>query len=595
MTTPDLKLFGLTRVRIATFTGLSLTAAFFEGFGMAMLLPVLEYVEKGYDTAQLASASDTWRKLIRAYEFLGIQVSLFSLISMAIGIMMIRVVVVYFRQSYSAWLGQEIQHTTRSNLFDAYMRIDYGAFILLSSGGLINTLTTEAQRVASSFVALFALAGNLAVSLGFVAVLFWLSVPLTILAMIFLAASAATVSYYVRHTRSVSHSVTNANEHYSRSVLDRLGAFRLVKLTATAERESGRTREASRAVCALSYKLSRVVASVDLIMEPMVLISGGAILYFAIRVYGMGLAEMGIFVMILLRLLPLAKEVMKSLQSYNACAGSLGAVVKGYAEAREATEPQGGSRPFIGVTSSISFIEVTFIYPGGSVPALVDVNLEIPAGRITALVGPSGAGKTTLADLIPRLRYPQKGEIRYDGSDAAEFDLTSLRRGMAFVSQDAFILDDTVAQNLRFVRPDATEDEIWAALSRAQATDFVRSLDHGLDTQLGERGTRLSGGQKQRLSFARALLQDASIMILDEPTSALDSETERDVQMALDILRASGNVTVIIIAHRLSTIRNADQIVVLMNGRVVEQGAHNDLTLSEDWYARVSGMQSANA
>ena len=576
------------------FAGLSIVAALLEGFGMAMFLPVLEFVEKGQNAAQLAQASEMWRRLLGVYSLLGIEVSFLALVASAVVVMLVRVLVIYVRQVYTAWLGQEMQHTTRSNLFDAYMSMDYGSTTLLSSGGLINILTTEAQRAAGSFAALFALAANIAVCLGFVVVLLWLSAPLTVLAVVFLGVSAVTVAYYVRHTRSFSHAATSANDRYSRLALERLGAFRLVKLTATSAREAERTRHASQTVRDLLYWLSRVAASVDLIMEPMVLISGGAILYLAISAFGMSLSEVGIFVLILLRLLPLAKEVMKSRQTYNACAGSLKAVIDSHARAVAANELQGGRNHLLTLKISIAFKNVSFTYPGVQTPALLDVDLEIPAGKVTAFVGPSGAGKTTLADVIPRLRVPQTGKVFYDGIEGAEFNLGSLRRCMAFVSQDAVVLDDTVAENLRFVRPEATEAELWDALSRAQAADFVRSLDRQLETRLGERGTRLSGGQKQRLSLARALLQDSTVLILDEPTSALDSETERDIQIALDNLRTTGNVTVIIIAHRLSTIRNADQIIVMKDGRVAEQGSHDDLIISEDWYARAAGMQSGN-
>ncbi len=589
-----LGLFGVTRGRIVLFTWLSLAAAFLEGFGMAMFLPVLEYVEKGQNAAQLARSSEMWRWLIESFAFLGIEVSLLPLVISAVGIMLIRVLVVYARQVYTAWLGQEMQHTTRSNLFDAYMGMDYGSTTLLSSGGLINILTTEAQRAAGSFAALFALAANTAVCLGFVVVLLWLSTPLTTLAVLFLGISAMTVAYYVRHTRNYSHAATEANDRYSRLALERIGALRLVKLTATSARETERTRHASQAVGDFFYWLSKVAARVDLIIEPMVLISGGAILYLAISSFGMSLSEVGIFVLILLRLLPLAKEIMKSRQTYNSCAGSLRAVIESYTKAVAATETQSGHKQFVCLKTSIVFKNVSFTYPGIQTAALFDIDLEIPAGKVTALVGPSGAGKTTLADIIPRLRVPQTGRVLYDGIDGVELDLGSLRRCMAFVSQDAVILDDTVAENLRFVRPEATEAELWDALSGAQAGNFVSSLDQKLETRVGERGTRLSGGQKQRLSLARALLQKSSVLILDEPTSALDSETERDIQIALDNLRTRGNVTIVIIAHRLSTIRNADQIVVLKDGRVAERGSHDELMISEDWYARASGMQSGN-
>ncbi len=587
----SLPLFGLTYGRIALFAGLSIAAAMLEGFGMAMFLPVLEYVEKGRDAAVLAATSDMWRRLLEAYAIFGIKVNLASLLIVAVGLMLLRVVAIYARQVYLGWLRQHIQHSTRSKLFDAYMAMEYGAFQRLSSGGLINVLTTESNFAAGSFAALFAMVANIAVVLGFVVILLWLSWPLTLLAIAFLGASGVAVAFFVRNTRRTSHAATEANGRYSQVALERLGAFRLVKLTANSVREADRVRHASGEVRNQFYRLTRAAASVDLIMEPMALLSGGVILYVAVSNLGLSLAEVGLFVMILLRLLPLAKEAMKSRQTYHACAGSLSAVINSHADALAGRELSGQGKAFRRLTKSISFKNASFSYPGAQTPTLHDLSLDIPAGKVTALVGPSGAGKTTLADMIPRLRIPQQGRILYDGMDGAEFDLASLRRGIAFVSQDAAVLDDTVAENLRFVRPDATEAQLWDALGRAQAADFVRSLDHGIETRLGERGTRLSGGQKQRLSLARALLQESSVLALDEPTSALDSETERDIQKALDDLRANGEVTIVIIAHRLSTIRNADQIVVLMEGKVVEQGNHQQLMISEDWYSRVSGIQ----
>ena len=588
-----LPFFGLTPKRIAMFIVLSMGAAFFEGFGMAMFLPVLEFIEKGRDVAGLAESGGMWEKIIQAFEFVGLEVSLAALLAAAIGAMLIRVVAIYARQVYNAWLGQEVLHTTRSRLFDAYMRMDYGAYSNLSSGGIINVLTTEAQRAGGSFNSLFAMISNLAVVAGFAVVLLWLSAPLTLLAVGFLAAAGAVVAFYVRHTRKYSHMATGANDQYSRMVMERLGGYRLVKLTAAGDRESDRVREASGNIRNLMYRLAKIIASVDLIMEPMVLLAGGGILFFAVTSFGMSLSEVGIFVLILIRILPLAKEVMKSRQAFVSASGSLHAVLSGYDRTVAARESGGGDKRFAGVREGIDLDEVTFAYDGAGKPALNSVTLHIPAGKATAVVGPSGAGKTTLADVIARLRVPSRGQVLYDGVDGARFDLASLRRGMAFVSQDAAVLDDTVAENLRFAKPGATEEEILDALQRAQAGEFVRSLPDGLDTRLGERGTKLSGGQKQRLSLARALLQDTGVLILDEPTSALDSETERDIQRAIDDLRLHGETTVVIIAHRLSTIRHSDKIVVMEDGRVVEQGTHQELMVSDDWYARVSGMQSS--
>lgn len=585
--------FGLSRTRVGIFVAMTVAAGFFEGFGMAMFLPVLEYVEKGRDLAVLTSGSGMWRRLVQVFDALGLEISLLSLLAAAVGMMILRVVFIYARQVYTAWLSQEILHVTRAGLFEGYLHLDMETFSSHSSGGIINVLTTEAQRVGGGFGGLLSLISNAVVVAGFLGVLIWLSAPMTGLAMVFIALSGVVVAHYVRHTTRCSHAVHKANDAFSRTALERLGAFRLIKLTATAGRESAALGRASEGVRDTNYWMSKLIARIDLIMEPLVLLAGGAILYLAVTAFGMNLAQVGLFMLILIRLLPLCKELLRSKQTWNSCTGSLLAVLKDMDDTAARRETEGGERPFTGLEQGIRLENVDFRYAGADDAALMDVTLDIPAGKVTALVGPSGAGKTTLADLLPRLRVPQSGRVLYDGVDGAEFNLPSLRLGMAFVSQDAAILDDTVAANLRFSRPDADEAAIWNALERARAKEFVQSLPDGLQTRLGERGTRLSGGQKQRLSLARALLQGTGVLILDEPTSALDSETERDIQRAIDELRATGRATIVIIAHRLSTIRGADQIVVLEGGRVTEHGSHADLMVSEDWYSRVSGMQSA--
>ncbi|MDY7000468.1 MAG: ABC transporter ATP-binding protein, partial [Thermodesulfobacteriota bacterium] len=500
----------------------------------------------------------------------------------------------YGRQAYIAWLSQDVLHQTRTNLFRAYARAEYGLFDKLSTGHMANLLTTETQRAGGYFSALFALIANMIVIAGYMLVLFWLSVSMTFFATILLVIGGLAVSYFIRRTKRLSRQTTTSNEDFSFLLIERLTAIRLLKLSAASRRESGNVGEASARVRDNMYGMAKLNARIDLLLEPFVVAAGVFILFSAVTVFNMSLPQIGLFMLVLLRLLPLCKELLRSRQSVMASIGGIEAVRFGLDLAVRAREPEAGrGRSFEGLSRGIAFQEVGFTYPEKAEAALLDISLTIPAGKITALVGPSGAGKSTLADLLPRLREPGTGTILFDGVEAAGYSLQSLRRGMAFVSQDTSILNDTVRANVAFARPEADEAEVRQALLKARALEFVESLPQGLETVLGERGAKLSGGQRQRISLARALLQKASILVLDEPTSALDSETERDIQAAINDLRKTGETTIIIIAHRLSTIREADQIVVLSNGRIVEQGTHKELLVSEDWYARVSGMQSA--
>jgi ATP-binding cassette subfamily B protein/subfamily B ATP-binding cassette protein MsbA len=235
---------------------------------------------------------------------------------------------------------------------------------------------------------------------------------------------------------------------------------------------------------------------------------------------------------------------------------------------------QNGSVPFTGLKRAIDLISVDFGYTPDDL-VLHNITLTIERGKMTALVGASGAGKTTLVDLIPRFYDPTQGQVLIDGVDLREFEINSLRRKMAVVSQDTFIFNTSVWNNIAYGMPQATAAEIREAARLANALEFIEEMPAGFDTPLGDRGVRLSGGQRQRIAIARALLRDPEILILDEATSALDSVSERLIQESIEKL--SVGRTVIAIAHRLSTIAKADKVVVLEQGRIVEQGNYQEL------------------
>src|SRR5690606_36337996 len=236
-------------------------------------------------------------------------------------------------------------------------------------------------------------------------------------------------------------------------------------------------------------------------------------------------------------------------------------------------ETDAGTRRIERATGALRFEDVGFRYPGSDTPALVDIDLDIRPGEVIALVGTSGAGKTTLVNLLPRFIEPTEGRILLDGIPLDELRLTDLRAQIGLVSQDIVLFNDSVRANVCFGSVKVPDDEaVWAALRAAALEEYVRALPGGLDYEIGERGTRLSGGQRQRLAIARALLKDPPILLLDEATSALDTRTEREVQEALE--RIMRGRTTFVIAHRLSTVERADRILVFERGRVVEQGSH---------------------
>ena len=276
--------------------------------------------------------------------------------------------------------------------------------------------------------------------------------------------------------------------------------------------------------------------------------------------------------------------VMQSLQRGLAAAESV------FSFLDEPEEADGGTQHLSGKPGKIEFVNVVHRYDDAERNSLNGINLAVPQGGVIALVGASGCGKTTLANLIPRFFNPTEGEVRIGGTDIREYTLESLREQMALVSQDVVLFNDTVAGNIAYGQlGKVSEAEIIQAAKAANAWSFIQAMPKGLATEVGENGLKLSGGQRQRIAIARALLKNAPILILDEATSALDNESERLVQAALENLMQ--NRTTIVIAHRLSTIEKADNIVVMHEGRIVEQGTHADLLAKGGRYADLHNLQ----
>jgi len=279
-------------------------------------------------------------------------------------------------------------------------------------------------------------------------------------------------------------------------------------------------------------------------------------------------------------------ELNSPLQRGLAAAESVFGMVDTPAEQDQGTATLPRSR------GEVVFENVSFTYPTRSEPALSNVDLHVRPGETVALVGGSGAGKTTVANLLPRFYVPDSGRVLLDGHDILDLTLESLRANLALVSQEIVLFNDSIYANIAYgTMNGASERDVIAAAEAAHAMGFIRELPEGLNTLIGESGLRLSGGQRQRLAIARALLKDAPVLILDEATSALDSESERQVQAALETLMRGR--TTIVIAHRLSTIEGADRIVVLDRGRIVESGPHVELLAREGVYARLYRIQYA--
>jgi subfamily B ATP-binding cassette protein MsbA len=492
----------------------------------------------------------------------------------------------------SVAIQEGVVRDLRVRLFDHLQTLPLGYFQRTRGGQVLARLVTDTDQVKSAITAALAsLLQNVSLMLVYVAILFSLSWQLTLIALISAPLLAAIVKPLIGKVRRRSRDLAEERGELTSLVSEMVSSVKLVRAYVAESFESERFRRLAdrcrkSVLRAQRYALvTSPVSEVFAGIVVLVIFSIGTEL--ALGAHGTLRPEVLIaFVALALRLM----SPVKSVANYpTVMAGALAAADRVFdvldLPGGEGDRPDESDAQF---ERSIEYRLVSFSYNGqGSV--LEGIELCVDRGQIVAVVGPSGAGKTTLVDLLPRFYEPTGGSILMDGVPLTRLKRHSLRRLMGIVSQETILLNDTAFANIAYGRQDFSLEQVEAAARAANAHEFIRQLPSGYDTLLGERGTRLSGGERQRIAIARALLRDPPILILDEATSALDTESERLVQEAID--RLMEHRTVLVIAHRLATVRHADLIVVLADGRIVERGTHETLFASGGLYRRFYDMQ----
>ena len=584
--------------RMAGNIAANVIAAGLDAFSFTLLIPFLNALFKATDLFPKAAGRSHWiadlqTKIVGAFlDPTQPRRSLGAMIIAIIVIVAIKNVFVWLAGQFGASLQEYVTRDLRDAVFTHMQRLSLRYFYRTKGGQIIARVLSDTDQTKALITELVTRSvQNAAQIVATIAILLAMSPKLTGLSLVIAPLLTLALQPLLRRMRRGYRRARNDFGEATSVLQEVVSGIRLVKSFGGEKYEDRRFGEASHRYSEGMVRINRVSALSQPFTEMIGMSVAVLILWIgAIDVLnnrGMDAASLIVFMTMVLRLLPPLKQLS---QAPNTAQLSLAAAERLFEVLDQPTEPQldSGTRRITSFEREIAFENVDFAYDDE--PVLRGVGFTACKGQVVALVGASGAGKTTLVDLIPRFNEPTRGRITIDGVDTRDITLGSLRALTGIVSQDTVLFNDTVRNNIAYgAAENYSIEQIEQAARAANAHDFIAALPQGYETVLGERGTRLSGGQKQRLAIARALLVDPPILILDEATSALDTESERLVQEAVDRL-LSGR-TVFVIAHRLSTIVHADQILVLDHGRIIERGTHGQLLVERGAYHRLHSLQ----
>lgn len=564
-------------------------ASLFEGVSFGMLIPlILGMTTEGVNLLQNLPFFGYLNSLFLSNNQQTFISFMFILLFL---ILLVKNIFVYLSNTLIVKLKLALVRDCRVKLMNNLLEYDIKYFDSIKTGNIVSNINAETQRMGdfiSAVLQLTALTGKVIV---FIILLFLISWKVSILVFALIASVLLPIELILKRVKHIGSHLTQALADYNYKLIELLGAVRLIKICATEDLEKKNFKSYADKIYETWFKSNKYSKLIIPLSE--VFIFGLIALFFIISINLTKMDFKNIFAFIATYLLVLAK-MLTQLNNLNGMRSDAVSNLAAFASYEALSEERGkktilsGNRIIENFSDSIEFKNVSFSYINGR-QVLDNVNIKIPKGKMAAVVGASGVGKSTMVNLIPRFYEVSLGEILIDGIRLQDLNLSKWRRKIGFVSQDIFIFNASVTSNIAYGYDKLSEEEVVCAAKAANAHDFIMKLPEKYDTILGERGIKLSGGQKQRISISRAIIHNPEILILDEATSSLDTETERLIREAVE--RLTRGRTVIAIAHRLSTILHSDNIIVLDEGRVVEMGHHWDLLKKNGLYKRLYNAQ----
>lgn len=554
-----------------------------EGIGLSLFLPMFDMLQSGVPAAP---RSELLNRLSAPFDGLSPESRIWWLAGAILGVIVLRALLGYANAALADWLVNKVLHDIRCRLFDSILHVHFNFYERLRGGRIVNGLTTESMRTVEALKSLISIVMVLIIVVIYLLLLLLLSWQLA------LATAGAAVLVSLGTKRLVEAGkkrgavASAANRNFVSRMLEVIEGMPVVRAFGQEASEYKRFTRRSSDVARAWYRMTLVSQAVRPINELVAAVLLLLVFITASRTSG-DLSELVLFAFVLVRLQPRMIEMNRFRVSITSCAAAIN-------ETSALMRPMPGAQPsghktFSRLRQGIRFERVTYAYQKAKGPAVQAVDLTFSAGQFVALVGASGAGKTTMIKLLLRFYDPSDGRIWVDDDDLRDLDIDSWRGRIAIVAQENYIFNIPIADNIAYGYPEASREEVVAAAKAAHAHSFIEDLPKGYDTIVGDRGGRLSGGQKQRIALARAMIRAPELFVLDEATNQLDALTEKAVQETL--MRLRERCTMVVIAHRLATVQHADKIIVMDGGRVIESGSYSELVAADGVFRRLVDAQ----
>lgn len=549
-----------------------------EGIGFALLLPTLQVA--GLNLANQGEAGRYAAYVSGAFSAVGLRPSLLLLLGVFVILAGARTLLGQFQTLAMFSVQRDIEHYLRRRLYRAIANANWLFVCRNRATDFTHALIAEIDRIGLATWLLMTLGGDIAIGILYIAIAFALSARMTFLVLLCGGVLAFVFRGRTQTIEDTGEEVSATTKSLYAAAIEHLQSLKAAKTYGAQERNFEIFSSLSAQVGEASVDAAREQAVAATYFELGSVLILAIVLYVSIRMLAVPPAAILILLLLFARVMPRMMSAQQHYRGFVNAIPSFANLIDIEARCSAAAEPPATPHDRLSLALELNAENISFSYGADRAPAVRNLSIVIPAGKIVALVGPSGAGKSTVADILMGLIAPDSGTIKLDGRSLGLDDVRGWRDQIGYVAPDTFLFHDTIRANLKWARPDATEDEMREALRQAAADDFVTALEHGLDTIVGDRGILVSQGERQRLALARAFLRRPTLLILDEATNSLDSENEGRVLEAIE--RRRGELTVVLIAHRLSTIRWADLIYVVEHGTVVESGDWSSLSSRRD-------------